>query len=120
MSGRPVLNVVNRSQGVALGDRVLLADNRWSRLKGLLGRPPLEEGEGLLIAPSRGVHMFGMRYPLDVVLADAGRQVVACFPSLRPWTTTGIHSEARYALELPPGTIERTGTDRGDQLEWTS
>ncbi len=114
-----LLSVRNRSQGVSLGDRVTLADTFWTRLRGLLGRPPLKSGEGLLIAPSRGVHMFGMRHPLDVVLADAGRQVVACFPSLRPWRTTGIHSEARYALELPPGTIERTGTDRGDQLEWT-
>lgn len=96
-----------------------MADTFWTRLRGLLGHPPLEQGEGLLIAPSRGVHMFGMRHPLDVLLLNPGRQVVACYPGLRPWRTTGIHHEARYALELPPGTIERTGTDRGDQLEWT-
>jgi uncharacterized protein len=114
------LAVRNRSQGAPLGERVEVADNFRRRLLGLLGRPPLKAGEGLLITPSRGVHMFGMRYPLDVVLADAGRQVVACFPCLRPWHTTGIHAEARYALELPPGTIERTGTEPGDQLEWNS
>lgn len=63
--------------------------------------------------------MVGMGYALDVVLADARGRVVACFQGLRPGRTTGMLREARHALEVPVGTIGRTGTVPGDELTWT-
>jgi uncharacterized membrane protein (UPF0127 family) len=95
-----------------------VADRTWSRLRGLLGRPPLEEGEGLLIVPSRGVHMYGMKYALDVLLIDRERRVVATYPELEPGKRTPLLRQARYALELPAGTIEESGTMEGDALRW--
>lgn len=113
--------VRNRSrEGAVLGDRIRVADRWWPRLRGLLGRPEPAPGEGLLILPSRGVHMVGMRYPLDVVLADAAGRVVACFPDLRPGRSTGFHRNARMALEIPVGTLAATGTRPGDELWWTA
>lgn len=110
------VEVGHRGDGAVLGDDVRVADGFWTRLRGLLGRPRLEPGEGLLIVPCRGVHMFGMRHPLDVLLLDGEHRVVATYPELRPWRVSGVHAEARSALELPPGTIERTGTRIGDRL----
>ncbi len=112
------VEVGNRSRRSLLGRRVAVADRPWSRLRGLLGRPEPEAGEGILFIPSRGVHMYGMRYPLDVVLADPDRRVVALYRGLRPWSRTRVHRSARYALELPVGTIEASGTREGDLLEW--
>ena len=113
------LTVRNRSRDATLGTRVGLADGYWSRLRGLLGRKGLDEGEGLLIAPSRGVHMFGMRFPLDVLLLDPEGHVRELYPDLPPGKTTGMHKGVRYALELPVGVIEASGTQAGDELEWT-
>lgn len=113
------VNVVNRTRARTLGDRVAVADGYFTRLRGLLGRPEPAEGEGLLILPSAGVHMYGMRYPLDVLLLDAQGKVVASYPELAPWRRTRIHRQARAALELPAGAIARTGTEEGDLLEWS-
>lgn len=114
----PRLHVRNRTRDTVLGDRIALADRFWSRLKGLLGRTGLGEGEGLLIEPSRGVHMYGMRFSLDVLLLDGDRQVKAGFPGLAPGQVTGIRKGVRYALELPVGTIATSGTREGDILDW--
>ncbi len=85
----------------------------------MLGRPAPVEGEGLLLAPCRGVHMFGMRYPLDVVFLDEDGVVVASFPALAPGKRTPLVNRAAFALELPAGTVAATGTAVGDPLYWT-
>ena len=56
--------------------RVCMADGVFTRLRGLLGHPEPQPGEGLLIVPCSGVHMFGMRYPLDVAFLDGSGRVV--------------------------------------------
>lgn len=112
------MSVLNRTRGTSLGHRVAVADNFFSRLRGLLGRPNPEEGEGLLILPSRGVHMYGMKYSLDVVLVDAKGQVVALYPELPPGARTRMHRTARAAVELPAGAIARSGTNEGDHIDW--
>jgi uncharacterized protein len=110
--------VRNRDRGSILGERIRLADRYWSRLRGLLGCKGLDEGEGLLIVPSRGIHMWGMRFPLDVLLLDEERKVRSLHPGLAPGKATGFVKGARYALEVPVGTIQSTGTREGDPLEW--
>ncbi len=112
--------MTNPARGTRLGARIRVAETYFSRLRGLLGRPALEPGEGLLIVPSRGVHMYGMRFPLDVLLIDDQRQVRRLYPNLKPGQSTGMHRGVRYALELPVGTIADSMTQEGDELEWTT
>lgn len=112
------LAVENATRERTLAEAATVADGWWSRLRGLLFRPPLEEGEGLLIVPCRGVHTFGMSYPIDVLFLDAERRVTAVEHGLEPWRATGIHGDARSALELPAGTASATGTEVGDRLSW--
>lgn len=114
MSGR--VRVENATRGAELGSTVAVADRWWARLKGLLGAPQLGPGEGLLLTPCRAVHMLGMRWPLDVAFADAELRVVALYPALPPRARTAWHREAVHALELPPGTLQLTGTRVGDRL----
>jgi hypothetical protein len=93
---------------------VILADRWWLRLRGLLFRPQLGPGEGLLLAPCRAIHMAGMRYPIDVAFLTADGEVVALYPRLEPGARTAWHRNARSALELPAGTLAATGTAVGD------
>jgi len=113
-----LVRIENESRATTLGERVRVADGWWSRLRGMLGRPAPERGEGLLLVPCRGVHMWGMRYPLDVVMMDAERRVIELYEELAPWCRTRVHRDARFALELPAGTIRGTGTTTGDRLRW--
>ena len=115
MPADPSLTIRNLDRGALLAERVEVASRWWSRARGLLGRK-LREGDGLLIRPCRAVHMLGMTFPIDVLFLDADHRVVAIYPGLRPARLTGYHRDAEMALELPAGTVGRTGTEIGDRL----
>jgi uncharacterized protein len=114
------IRVVNRTRGTVLGTAVRLADDLPSRVRGFLFRPAPAPGEGVLLSPCRAVHMFGVRYPLDVVFISEHGQVVATYRDLRPWRRSAVHGTALHALELPAGTIRATGTVVGDALTWSA
>ncbi len=110
------VQVLNSDRGSVLGTQIGVADRWWTRMRGLLGRRPLEPGEGLLLQPCQAVHMYGMSYPLDVAFLDRSGSVVALYPGLSPGRRTSFHRHANKALELPSGTLEASGTQKGDTL----
>ena len=112
------LRVVNRTRLTVVGSRVHVADRFWDRLRGFLGRRRPTEGEGLLIQPCAGVHMFGMRFPLDLVFLSDDATVVHVIEALQPWQRTSRIPGATSVLEVPVGTLEVTGTKVGDRLGW--
>lgn len=113
-----MMKVVNESRQTVLGWRIRLADSLPSRLRGFLFRARPAMGEGLFLAPCKGVHMFGMRFPLDVLIINQTGMVMAAHPALEPGQRTPVYREAQYALELPAGAIEATATSVGDRLSW--
>jgi uncharacterized protein len=84
-------------------------------MRGLLGRSGLEPGEGLLIRPTNSVHMFFMRFAIDVVFVDRDLVVKKVVETLRPWRMAGCRG-ARAAVELPAGEAARRGITVGEQL----
>jgi uncharacterized membrane protein (UPF0127 family) len=97
----------NETRGALVAERVLAADHFFSRLRGLIGHPPLEPGTVLWIKPCQQVHTHFMRWPLQVVFVDRGMRVLRVVRELRPWRVSpwvrGAHSalEASTAEELP-------------------
>lgn len=110
------MKLVNRTLDRVICQRIGLARTLWSRTRGLLGRPPLARGEGLIIEPCQSVHMFFMRYAIDVVFLDQEYRVVALRPELRPWRVTRYFRDAYAALELPAGAVRSAGLELGHQL----
>ena len=94
-------------------ERLRIADTHLTRLRGLLGTSELPVGNGLWIRPCRQVHMFGMRYAIDVVFLDEATRIVRLVTNLRPWRVSPLVREAMSVLELPAGTIARTGLRPG-------
>jgi uncharacterized protein len=103
------------ANGIAVCTRCVVADKAGARMKGLLGRTGLDEDEGLLIEPAPSVHMFFMRFAIDVVFLDRDRQIVGIAHTLRPWRIAGAR-RAVTALELPAGTAARHRLAVGDYL----
>ena len=114
-----LLRVVNTGRNRELGTRIGLADSWLMRLRGMLARPAPAAGEGLLLTPCRSVHMYGMRFSLDIVFLDANRAIVAAYRSLPPGARTRWHRNAVHVLELPAGTLEESGTVVGDMISWS-
>jgi uncharacterized membrane protein (UPF0127 family) len=87
-----------------------------ARLRGLLRRAALPEGEALAIEPCTSIHTFFMRFAIDVAFLSREGRVVRAISDLNPWRATRIHASAALAVELPAGTLRRTGTIEGDAL----
>lgn len=87
------------------------------RMRGLLARPPLEPGHGLLIDPCSAVHTVGMRYPLDLVFLSAAGRIMKLVRKLRPWRMVACPG-ARMVLELPADGIAAAGLAEGQVLVW--
>lgn len=109
----------NRTRNSTLATDVTVANTYFPRLVGLLGKGCswADAERALWIIPSRGVHMFGMRFAIDVVFLDCNRSVVHIQENLRPWQVSSVVRGARSVLELPVGTISRSGTQLGDHVE---
>lgn len=94
-----------------------LTATTWERMRGLLGRPPLRNGQGLVIDPCPSVHTFGMGYSLDLAFLDSRWRVLKLVRELPPLRWAGC-AKARATLELPPGALAAAGIAAGDVLEW--
>ena len=114
-----LVRVLNTRLGRELGARIGMADSWLARLRGMLARPEPANGEGLFLTPCSSVHMYGMRFPLDVAFLDRNGTVVAMYPSLAPGSRTRWHRNAAHALELPNGALTQSGTAVGDLLVWS-
>jgi uncharacterized protein len=87
-----------------------------------MGRASLDGEDGLWLPGTNGIHMLFMRFPIDAAFLgapdpDGTMSVLTVRTSLPPWT--GIVWFVRGAsgvVELPAGSLERTGTTVGDRL----
>lgn len=110
--------VSNLVRSALVAKRVRTAATSKERRRGLLGEQTLGEGAGLWINPCEAIHTIGMRMPIDSIFIDKERRVLKLIANLRPGRIR-ICLRAQSVLELPPGTIARTGTAVGDVLTFT-
>lgn len=113
------LHVTNVTKEIVLIENGRVADNSWTRLKGLIGVRDLAHGDGLLIKPCKGVHCMFMSIPIDVLHVDRHDRVIAMRENMPPWRIGGIRHNSSYVIELPAGTLARTSCSVGDQLAVT-
>lgn len=100
---------------------LILADTFWRRLRGLLGASPLAPDHGLLIAPARDIHTWGMRYAIDLVFLDDALRIVHLHAHVPPWRCCVVPRSAgrksiTQVLELRAGRGHACGLEIGDQL----
>lgn len=103
------------ASGAAVCERCVVADNPWSRLRGLLGRGRLPAGEGILLRPCSSVHTTFMRFSIDVVFCDGDLRVLSVVPGLRPWRFAAKRG-AKVTIELAAGEAATRGVEAGAQL----
>lgn len=110
------MRAVNVTRDRVLADRMDWAGTSGSRRKGLLGRETFESGEGIYLAPCQWVHMFGMKFPIDVAFLARDGRVLHVHHALKPGAISKLIWRADGALELPAGTLADSGTVIGDRV----
>jgi len=67
--------------------------------------------------PAKEFILSSMKFAIDVVYIDKKKRVRKVVRQLAAWRLS-LCLPAHSVLELPGGTIEETGTQAGDQLEF--
>ena len=111
----------NATRGTVLCEHLENAGGLSGQSRGLLGRDGLDHDAGLLFesgrfTPFMWMHMFFMRFAIDIVFLDRRDQVLTINRNLRPWRLSSIVFGARKALELSSGAADRSSTQRGDHI----
>jgi len=109
--------VINLTKKTWLATKVRKADNFLTRLVGLLKRNQLGPEEALWLMPSKGIHTIGMKFPIDVVFLTKQSCVLGLISGMHPYRVSGVYIRAYSVIELPNGTIRKSRTEIGDQLE---
>lgn len=114
---------------VKLGSGVFsltLANTEAARVQGLSGTSSLDPNGGMLfdfgIDDTHGIWMKNMNYPLDIVWLDSSKKVVYIVMNAQPeapaTTVYSPKSNARYVIELPAGTVKKSGIKTGNIAEF--
>jgi uncharacterized membrane protein (UPF0127 family) len=106
---------IRLERGPVVCEQGVLATTAWTRSKGLLGRSGMADDEGLWIQPTSSIHMWFMRFAIDVVWAADDGRVLKLVEQFKPWRMSFCRG-AKVALELPVGAIARSGVEVGDYL----
>ena len=99
------MRLIEAGSGRVVVEDLELAKSSWSRFMGLMGKRSLERGRGLWIEPCNSIHMFFMRFAIDVLFLDRQRRVKKVMLNLKPWRISPIVFGARTVVELPAGTL---------------
>lgn len=111
----PFILRVGRLSAQLASDATLAGDSR-ARRRGLLGRDELAPGEALVIAPTQGIHTFGMRCPIDVAFVDRAGTIVAIAAQVPP-RRVRLAWRAFAAVELRAGACGELGLALGDVID---
>lgn len=111
------------NNGAVLADKCLVAERFLTRLQGLMGKAGLEDGAGMLFPRCSSIHMWFMRFAIDVVFlrserdpgGKASHRVTSVHKGVKAWRPLPLTDwSATETLELPAGTVERAGVRPGE------
>ncbi len=89
----------------------------WELTRGLIGyQKPLP----MYFKTRWGIHTFGVRFPLDILILDKNQRVVRMEKGLNPCRIYVWPPVNDGVLELPAGTIEKKRIKTGDiiNISW--
>ena len=114
------MRALNETRGSILAEDLEWAGTSESRRLGLLGRSSMDPGQGIYIVPCKWIHMFGMKFSIDVAFLSSSGRILALHHSLPPNRLSRPVLRAEGVLELPVTTLQETGTRVGDRVLFTS
>ncbi|MDI3536363.1 MAG: uncharacterized protein PWP16_1014 [Eubacteriaceae bacterium] len=104
-------------QDICLYNDIKVADSFMKRLLGLLGSKYLNDNQGLILENCKQVHMFGMKYPIDVIFLSSDGQVLSYEECLQPGKVSAYVKEAKWVLEVQAGSFKKFQKNQSQKLK---
>ncbi|MCC9655005.1 DUF192 domain-containing protein [Rhodopirellula halodulae] len=92
--------LIDRSNGRKLLSKVEFATTFWKRFWGLQFRRELPSGHGIWLSPCSSLHTCFMRFPIDVVMLDERRKIVAVRRNVQPWRLLFCERKTHSVIEV--------------------
>ena len=112
-----MLSILNTTKDTVIAQNGAIADTFMSRMTGLLNRKSLPDGEALVITRCNSIHMFFMRFSIDVIFVDKNDHVVGLVERIKPFRLSRIFFDSQYVIELSEGSIKKAEVSIGDKIE---
>lgn len=106
----------NGRTGSSLADEAEDAKGAWRSFMGLMFKPSIPDGYGLVFRPARGIHTNFMRFPIDLIYFDRDNRVVKVREAMRPWRWD--FTNAAGVIEMNPGSAAKASLQPGDELRF--
>jgi uncharacterized protein len=110
--------VIRATDNSTVFQEVEVADNFLTRLKGLLGRPGLESGQGILLCPANSIHTIGMKFSIDIAFIDKTGTVLKIIENMPPGRFSPIFFKSACVLETAAGELKKARLKADDNLRF--
>lgn len=88
--------------------------NLREKIQGLIGK---DKPQALLIKTRFGIHTFGVKFPIDILILNNENKVVSIKKDLAPNSIFLWNPIYDQVLELPHGTVEKEGVKIHDIID---
>jgi uncharacterized membrane protein (UPF0127 family) len=107
--------IVNTRTGEVVADRAILADNPFTRMRGLLARRSLPAGEAIILKPASSIHTMFMLFSIDVVFLDRSDVVLKVVPNLSTFRFSAARG-GHTVIEMAGKALADFDLEVGDRL----
>lgn len=108
--------IINLTKKNILAENAQTALSFSTRARGMIGRK-FDSFDAMIFPRCPAVHTYFMSMPIDIVFLSGDNRILAQYHAVRPWKTCIRCSGAFQTIELPAGTLQRTGTECNDILD---
>jgi uncharacterized protein len=109
------MKVCNNTRKTVLAEKIVEPKTLWEQSLGLL---KYKTPTALLLKTRFGIHTFGMKYTIDILILDKQNCVAVMKKNLKPNRIFIWNIIYETVLELPEDTIQKTKTEIGDIISF--
>ena len=110
--------VQNTAKKTKIAEKATICSGAWCKTVGLM----FSKKRTIVFAfgkeRRRGLHMFFVFFPIDLIFLDGNKKVVELKESFKPFTFYNSRKKAQYVIECPAGAIRKSKTAIGDRVKF--
>ena len=111
--------ITNKTQKTIIDQRFRICRTPFQKLMGLMfSSSPKTLVFEFNKERKESLHMFFVFFPIDVIFLDRDKKVVETLENFRPCRVYFPRKKAKYIIESKQGTIKRTKTILGDNIQF--
>ncbi len=107
--------IKNKTKNTIVSGDFKRLEGIFEKTLGLIGK---NEPETYILKTRAGIHTFGVRFPIDILILDDKLKVRCVKESLKPNRVFFWNPKYNYVIELKNGAVKNSRTKAGDSLEF--